>query len=286
MLGIVIVNYRNYPLTEKYVTEELPKIRIPYKAVVVDNGATAQESAALEQKTGVKVIPHSNEGFAIGNNVGLMYLVNHFDIDYVLFSNTDIHFQSGNTVERMIEKMASDERIGILGPQIIGLDGQRQSPEPYIGMWDRYVFVYLATPFMSPEAKRKRFYLNYATEAQEGFHYKLMGSFFLCRAKDLLLIDGFDPNTFLYAEEMILSERMKTIGKRAYFYPEVTVVHEHGATINSRLSEKKRAVSQWESDSYYYRQYKGYSRLSCLVVGFFFRFHLFIQLLKIRSPKI
>ena len=286
MLGVVIVNYRNYPLTRKFVTEELSKIRIPFQAVVVDNGATPEESKAFEREIGIKVLPHANEGFAIGNNVGLMYLVNHYPIDYVLFSNTDIHFVSDDVVEQMIVRMEEKPEIGILGPEIVGLDGNRQSPEPYIGMWDRYVLVYLATPFLSASAKRKRFFLDYAQEAGEGFHYKLMGSFFMCRSKDLMIIDGFDPNTFLYAEEMILTERMTTIGKRAYFYPAVRVVHEHGATINSKMSERRRALHQWESDSYYYRQYKGYSALSCFLVGILFRIILFFQLLTLSSKKI
>ena len=235
MLGVVIVNYRSNALTSRFVREELPHIRIPYVTVIVDNR---------------------------GNNVGMEYLSKHYDIDYFLFTNNDIHFQSPDVVDELVKKLESDPSIGIIGPEIIGLDGKRQSPEPYISLWDKYVWVYLSTPFLSREKKAEWFRFGYSEQAEEGTHYKLMGSFLICRRTDIEAAGGFDPNTFLYAEETILSERMKRIGKSLYFYPAVTVVHEHGATISSYLSNVAMARQQFRSDAYYYRAYKGVSRLS------------------------
>lgn len=262
MVGIVIVNYHSDALTARFVREELPKIGIPYVAVIVDNGATPEASARLEEETGVTVIPCENQGFARGNNTGIAYLTSHYDIDYFLFTNNDIHFLSPNVVEALVAKLEEDPSIGIIGPEIVGLDGIRQSPEPYISLWDKYVWVYLSTPFLSRKKKAERFRFDYSREAGEGPHYKLMGSFILCRRADIEAVGGFDPNTFLYAEETILSERMARIGKSLYFYPAVTVVHQHGATISSHLNQVAMARHQFRSDAYYYRTYKGVSGLS------------------------
>ena len=262
MLGVVIVNYRSNALTSRFVREELPNIGIPHVVVIVDNGGTEESSKCLAEETGVPVIPCDNLGFARGNNVGMAYLSERYEIDYYLFTNNDIHFRSPDVVDELVKKLESDPSIGIIGPEIVGLDGKRQSPEPYISLWDKYVWVYLSTPFLSREKKAERFRFGYSEQAKEGAHYKLMGSFLLCRRTDIEAVGGFDPNTFLYAEETILSERMKRIGKSLYFYPAVTVVHEHGATISSHLSNVAMARQQFRSDAYYYRAYKGVSRLS------------------------
>ena len=157
MLGIVIVNYRSDGLTTRFVREEVSSISIPHVTVIVDNGASAESSARLEAETGVKVTPCENLGFARGNNVGIDYLTKHYDIDYLLFTNNDIHFQSPDVVEAMVAKLEADPSIGIIGPEIVGLDGRRQSPEPYISLWDKYVWVYLSTPFLSRKKKAERF---------------------------------------------------------------------------------------------------------------------------------
>ena len=60
---------------------------------------------------------------------------------------------------------------------------------------------------MSLKRKQMRFNLNYAQNAQEGYHYKVMGSFFMLRAKDFFDCGEMDPHTFLFAEETILTER-------------------------------------------------------------------------------
>ena len=54
---------------------------------------------------------------------------------------------------------------------------------------------------------------------------------------------------------MILSERLKKVGRKVYYYPEVTVVHEHGATTGKYYDELKVRSLKFESESYYYRTY-------------------------------
>ena len=274
MLGIVIVNYRDYDRTAQFIREELTRIRIPYRLVVIDNGGSEEAARAFSQRTGCRVLPRANDGFAAGCRSGVEALDP--DVDVVLFTNTDIRFASDRVVEPLIEKLTSCAEIGIIGPEIIGPDGVRQSPEPYAGLWNRYVWMYLTTPFLRPQRKRELFRLDYSAQAEEGFHYKLMGSFFLCRREDWDRCGGMDPHTFLYAEEAILSERMLRIGKKAYFLPSVTVIHEHGAVIGNHIRHRRAAWLQFESEAYYYRQYKGYSRLSVQLAGWLYR--LILQL--------
>ena len=276
-LGIVIVNYREYDRTERFIREEISRIRRPYRLVVVDNGGEPERAEALRQRTGCEVLVRENDGFAAGCNAGAAALCADADIDMLMFTNNDLHLQTDDVVDRLTDKLDERPDIGIIGPEIIGTDGKRQSPEPYLGLWKRYVWMYLSTPFLTKAAKRRIFCLDAADEAKEGECYRVMGSFFLCPRKAWQQAGGMDPHTFLYAEEPILSERMLRIGLKTYFLPSVTVVHEHGSTIRKHIDSKKASWLQFRSNAYYYRAYKGYPAWQTTLVGWIYRLILSVK---------
>lgn len=276
-LGIVIVNYREYDRTERFIREEISRIRLPYRLVVVDNGGDPVKAEALRERMGCDVLVRENDGFAAGNNAGAAALCAYPDVDVLLFTNNDIHLVADNVVERLVDKLQERPDIGIIGPEIVGTDGKRQSPEPYMGLWKRYVWMYLSTPFLSRAAKRRVFALDAAEEAVEGECYRVMGSFFLCPRDAWEQAGGMDSNTFLYAEEPILSERMLRVGRKSFFLPSVTVVHEHGGTIKKHLDQKNSALLQYQSNAYYYTTYKGYPAWQTMLVGWIYRLILFFK---------
>jgi len=277
-LGIVIVNYCEYDRTERFIREELSRIRCPYRLMVVDNGGDPVKAEALRARTGCEVLVRENDGFAAGNNAGAEALCAACpDLDMLLFTNNDLRLVADDVVERLVEKLREHPEVGVIGPEIVGTDGKRQSPEPYMGLWKRYVWMYLSTPFLSPAAKRRIFALDAAEEAVEGECYRVMGSFFLCPREAWEQAGGMDPHTFLYAEEPILSERMLRMGRKTYFLPSVTVVHEHGGTIGKHLERKKAAWLQYRSNAYYYQNYRGYPAWQTTLVGWIYRLILSVK---------
>ena len=267
MIGIVIVSYRSDDRTVAFVREQLSRVSEPNRIVVVDNGATAEEAAALAARIPeAVVIPAENRGFAAGSNLGARYLEETVRPAYILFTNNDIEFMGDGVVEALVRTAEAHPEAGAAGPAVIGLDGERQGPEPYQGLWKRYVWMYLCTPFLTASAKRRLFDLDYPEKASEGPHYKLSGSFLLVRTADLRQAGGFDEETFLYAEENILSDRFARLGKVFYFVPSVSVLHRHGETIGASYDADRRALLQFDSMGYYYRAYRGRSRLTVALV--------------------
>lgn len=278
MIGIVIVSYKSDDRTVSFIREELCKVEAPHRIVVVNNGASQEEADSLAARLpGVKVIASENGGYAKGNNLGACWLRENVHPDRILFANDDIRLVSGRVVETLAETIGSNPGIGAVGPEVVGLDGLRQSPEPYLGLWKRYVWMYSSTPFLSRERKRRVFALDYPEKAQEGFHYKLSGSFLMVDAEAFFSVGMFDENTFLYAEENILSERLDAIGKGCWFCPSVRVVHEHGSTVKEHFRNKESALMQFRSMAYYYMRYKGYSRLSVVLARWIFRAILLVR---------
>jgi GT2 family glycosyltransferase len=294
MLSIVIVNYKNEQRTVRYIREELIKVTTPHVVVVVNNSATDASNQALvdglegalvtdvsflpEGVSNIFVLPHTdNLGFARGNNLGAEFSIKHFSISHFLFSNNDIVLSDSDVVERLIEKLGDLPDVALIGPRILGLDGKNQSPEPYVPFWNRYVWLYWSSLLFSTQKKVSLFRLDYPQKAEEGEHYKLMGAFFIVRAADFFKCGMMDPNTFLFAEEVILAERMAGIGKKNYYYPSVKIFHEHSETISNHLDCRKKAWIQFQSESYYYRTYKKVSSLSIAIGKFSLLFYLRIK---------
>jgi GT2 family glycosyltransferase len=294
MLSIIIVNYKNESRTIKYVQEELKKVTIPHIVVVVNNASTTGSNTILCSTLNAELVQDisnpikinnrtyvisstENLGFAKGNNLGAKFSINNFDIEYFLFSNNDIRFLSNNLVEILLEKLQTQDNVSLIGPKVLGLDGKNQSPEPYVSFYDKYIWMYWSTPFLSLHRKIKRFKLDYAQNANEGIHYKIMGSFFLVKTNDFIKCGMMDENTFLFAEEVILTEKFAAIGKYTYYFPQVSILHEHSITISKHLSYKKKLTTQFASESYYYKKYKGVSSFSILLgklsVFFYLKFN-------------
>ena len=294
MLGIIIINFRMEELTIRFVREELSKVSTPHVVVIVNNGATDESDKYLCEKLNAPLIHHVDEridgdgsiylisssdnlGFARGNNLAALFCRNHFHTEYLLFTNNDIQLKTNNVIEVLCQTLASHPEAGAAGPEVLGLDGCRQSPNEYLGMWDRYVWMYLSTPFISKTAKRSIFYLDYPARAQEGPCYMLSGSFLMVHSDAFFSAGMFDDGTFLYAEENILSDRLKQIGKVCWFVPGVSVLHNHSQTVSTYHGARARTWMQWKSMRYYYRRYRGASIIECAMVGFIFWLILLIK---------
>lgn len=284
MIAVIIVNYRNETNTINYINNEICKIQLPHIIIIVNNSAIEETNTKLTKElnailiTDISTKPkynkcfvitnHANLGFAKGNNLGAEFAQKHFNINYILFSNNDIRFIDKNVVERLIDKISSLPNIGLIGPKVIGIDGKNQSPEPYIPFCQKYIWMYWLTPFLSKKQKIKFFKLNYSEDAKEGMHYKIMGSFFLVKIDDYMKCGMMDNNTFLYAEELILSERLKNTGKYTYYFPDVCVIHEHGQTISKHNNQKKMYLMKFKSELYYYQNYKHINCITALLGKF------------------
>ncbi len=254
-IGVVIINYHSEKLTSAFIREECSKISSPHRIVVVDNDSRGE---LTDLPSEVEVI-HSEEnlGFARGNNLGAEWLRDNWNPDFILFANNDIRFFSPDVADRMAERLSGLEDAGVIGPEVVGLDQRRQGPEPFMTFSERHLLPYWGKLFYRKKTLDAKLYRDYAESAAEGPHYRVTGAFFMVRAADFFAAGMFDPATFLYGEEAILSERMKAIGRCVWFYPEVRVIHEHGATTRSYYSKVAIRSMKFESESYYFRTYIG-----------------------------
>jgi len=281
MFGIIIVNYKTDDRVIKYVTEEIPKIAADHKIVIVNNAAVEQSNVKLaEGCRGVVVSapdavdPQSqvfvlgiaeNLGFAKGNNAGVEFLLRHFQLDYLLFSNCDLYFIDSQVVDRLIVKMNTTPDIGIIGPCLVTFSGVRLSPVTEMLAWKTEILPNLFYPlfgFLRSMGKNPGSQIG---EDVEGDCDIFSGAFFLARTSAFLKAGMFDTNTFLYCEEPILAARMKKTGFRIYYYNKVRVFHEHYVTEKTLDISDVTTKHRYNSNRYYQKEYQKLNRFELMM---------------------
>lgn len=284
MLGIIIVNYKTIDETVHYVQQELCKIKIPYRIVIVNVGCNDQTNALLTRKlqacfvadihatidstSNVFVLAEpKNVGYAQGNNLGAAFFKIHFNMEHYLISNNDIQLTDDKVVSNLMNKLDTLPATGAIGPKIVGCDGEDQSPAKKISIWKALIIPALFYPLVYFFLK-KGYFADVISNAREGTYYRLSGAFFLVKRVVFDAVNGFDPNTFLFAEEMIFSERMLAAGYHCYFLPSVLVLHEQGKVIKNNLTGLAISRHSLASKLYYYGKYCGATFFSLCIARF------------------
>lgn len=117
-VAIIILNWNNYPDTLECL-ESLYCISYPnYRIIIIDNGSTDDSLPVLRSKfpQAHLIEAGNNLGFTGGNNIGMQYALDH-QFSYALLLNNDT-VVAPDFLERLIEVIQSDARIGVVGPTI------------------------------------------------------------------------------------------------------------------------------------------------------------------------
>jgi len=90
-----------------------------YQVMVVDNGSTDGSVEAIKSKFAQTMIIENKEnlGFAAGNNRGITYALSQ-GADYIMLLNNDAAI-SGEAVRLLVQRLAQDKNIGVIGPLIL-----------------------------------------------------------------------------------------------------------------------------------------------------------------------
>ncbi len=248
MLGIVVLIYKSHDLVLSYVRRELARVSLPHKTLIVDVGsprAHAEELAAelaapladsdeADLPPGDLFVLHQAEnlGYARGNNAGARLLLRNFPgLDKLLFSNDDIELLSPNVLEVLAAKLDAHPEVGCIGPRVVDLQDALCPP-----LYHRpNIWYFVKRNLGEPLLGAARFLERRPEGYSEGPCEVVSGCFHLVRVSSFVEAGMFDPRTFLYWEEQILSARLRQVGQQVYFTPEVSVRHFVGNTTSRHV---------------------------------------------------
>lgn len=224
--AIVILNYNTQHQLEQFlpnIIETAKKSKLP--VYVADNFSTDNSISFLEiNYPEVHYIAlDKNYGFAEGYNQALQQVA----AEYFILMNSDIKADV-QSFYKIIEFMDQNQEVAACQPKILS----HSKPEyfEYAGGAGGFID-WLGYPF----CKGRIFDItekDHGQYNQTGSVFWASGAAFFVRSKLFNEFGGFDGSYFAHAEEIDLCWRLKRAGYHIYTYPEVSVYHVGGGTLN------------------------------------------------------
>ena len=221
-LTIVIVAWNTRELLHRCLQSlenVSPELRT--QVVVVDNASSdGTVDMVRDRFPWVELIASDrNLGFGAANNLAFSRASG----EHVLLLNPDTQVKAG-ALETMLGYLRSHPDVGVVGTTLFNPDGTLQP-----SCHSFYSFVDSLKHNRLVDRMTERWKVSDAQRSGRPSDVDWMiGACLLVRGETLLALNGFDPDFFLYAEEIDLEYRIRQAGQRVVFVPSTGVVHYGG----------------------------------------------------------
>ena len=251
-VGMVILNYNDYETTRKYI-DNIKKYKVLNEIVIVDNNSTdgSYEKLSNLKDNKISVIKtDKNKGYAYGNNVGINYLNEQANVDYIIISNPDIILEEKD-INKLKKDLDDNKDISLVAPVI------KQLGEEIRG-WrlpNLKNEILQNINYFHRKAKKELLYKEDKYKSKLTKVDVVPGCFFMIRKEILNLIGNFDESTFLYYEENIIGYKLKTINKKTCIDNSVTITHDLSVSVDKSFNSIKKYKILKDSQKYYVKYY-------------------------------
>jgi hypothetical protein len=232
LISFLIVNYKVADLVHQAIQSIQEQVRSDYEIIVLDNASEDGSFESLEGKyPRTKVIASDvNHGFGVGNNLAYESAKGEF----IFLLNPDT-ILIDDSVDRMAEYLKSNPEVGMVSPMLLYEDLSLQRS---IRKFYSFTGSLMDNRFMNPVIAGFPFLtrmlpglLNHF-ETQEVDWAK--GAALLIRRELIEQIGLFDPDYFIYGEEMDLCYRIGAAGWKKVYLHDCRIVHLEGkSTVQS-----------------------------------------------------
>ncbi len=216
LVSIVIVNYNGKELLKR-VFDSIHNLSYRnYEIILVDN-ASSDGSVDFVRKNykKVKIVQNSkNEGY-----VGVNSAIKFCNGKFIFFLNNDIELEKGCLMELL--KAAKSTKAAMLAPKLVNFyDKSLQSG----GTW-------VSRAFYNGHLKAAK------NEMTKEIPY--MGLCLIDRTITDMFGYLFDPDYFIYAEDLDLGLRLRLLGLKTLLVPSAVVYHLHSSTMGKAKGYKR-----------------------------------------------
>ncbi len=230
-VSAVIVSHNSQEVIERCLAGLQKQTHPLNEIVVVDSGST--ETHYLEKLAGrdsISLIKAENIGFSKANNLGVKHLKSPPQV--LLFLNPDT-FLFPEAVEKACRRLDERPELGMLSGKLLAFDlgtkranGKIDSSGVFRAIYGRW--------YDRGQGKEDLGQYDRPMDVPA-----LCGALLFCRRRAVDEFAGriFDPDFFLYKEDIELSLRLRKKGWLLEYYPEIVAYHCRG------WQQKRRAVS-------------------------------------------
>lgn len=233
--------------SEKYIEKCLRSIdtirAFNTKIYVIDNGSKDGTISVLDRiksqltHTQFEVIPLScNRGTTVSRNLGLNKACENSRYICVLDSDTIINEAA---MKQLVETLAEDPSIGIVGPVLQGLDGSLQNSGRAIPTLPLKLLKVLPSKALREKGARKELIPKTRNVTDVGY---LMSACWMMSSSLIKQIGLLDENIFYAPEDVEYCMRAWKYGYRVCYVKDASIIH-----VWQRLSRKKLlSKHNWE----------------------------------------
>ena len=188
--------------------------------IIIDNISTdGSAELARNLRPGVEIIRNDeNTGVSMPSNMAFAMV----QTEFVLHMNPDTRFDD-SCVERLVKTLDENPRAAVVSPLIINANGDQE------------------IDLMGPEEIEHR-KIEVPPDGPFCTWY-VCGSLWLWRMEAIRKVNGFDPNFFLYNEDVDICIRSAQAGYSLIVEPRAIIHHSGGAS--ERVSLKTRWRKDW-----------------------------------------
>lgn len=223
-LSIILVNYNTLDLTKACI-ESVKKYTngIDYEVIVVDNNSVDGSKEYFSQVEGILFIESgANIGFGRANNIGFKKTKGR----YVLMLNSDTVLEN-NVLTRMVRHFDEQPQdVACIGSLLVHAD---KKPSYSFGSFVNWKDEFKRS--VRPQETRT------ISERQKDVDY-VSGADLFVRRSVAEKFGLFDPDFFMYYEDMEIGYRYHCHGLRSVIMNENGIVHLEGASLNNSYRKK------------------------------------------------
>jgi len=239
-LSVIIVNYN----VKEFLQNLLDSLKKAFhslstEVIVIDNASDDGSVEIIREKyPWVNLIAsEKNLGFGAANNLGLELSKG----KYILLINPDTIVRE-DTLDKMIRFFESTPGAGMAGCKVLNPDGTLQLPcrRGFPGPWTSFTKVTGLSKLFPKSKLFARYNLTYLDENETYEVDAISGAFMFFRREVFETVGGFDPEFFMYGEDLDLCYRTQQAGFKVYYVHDTEIIHYKGeSTRRSNLDETR-----------------------------------------------
>jgi len=231
-LNIVIVNWNAGETLHKCISSivgsDLEKSK--YNIFVVDNQSSDNSIDLISGLSKNLTIIRNSEN--VGFGMACNQVLENYSSDYFLLLNPDVILNS-NTLSESLNYMESHTDVDVMGVKNINLNGATVASCARFPSAGRLTNDILGLSKISPAFFRPGTIMTDWDHLSFREVDHVIGAFMFIRAAILEKSGFFDPDYFLYMEDVDLSFRIKRAGGKIIYNPDISIIHEGGGTTKS-----------------------------------------------------
>jgi N-acetylglucosaminyl-diphospho-decaprenol L-rhamnosyltransferase len=271
MVRVVVITYSPGEELDFFLDSLATATARPYEVVLADNGSTDGSPERAAAREGVTLVATGgNLGYGGAANIGAADA----QAPWLLVANPDIRFHPGS-LDVLLDAAEAWPRAGAWGPEILTPQGDLYPSARALPSLGRGIGHALAG-WWWPSNPWTASYRREREEPVEGEAGWLSGSCLLLRREAFEQVGGFDPDYFMYFEDVDLCDRFGRAHWTSVYVPSAVVVHGGG---HATKRAPKVMLRAHHSSAYRYlaRRYPGPRHAPLrlvLAVGLFARYLL------------